>query len=183
MKIRRVWILGFVAMALGVASSVPAKVSVGDNVEEFTLEKRGGGTVRIPGELAGRVLLVNFWASWCPECKIELPELNKLSEKFKGKPVVLVAVNADRKRKAADDFLEKHPTDLMVVYDTDQNMIRAFGPVGIPASYLIGPDGKVEKHYLGFSEDSVEEYQKDIEALLRNIPAENLSVQASSESR
>jgi len=183
MRIGRLLIIGLLALAVLVASSVLAKVSVGDKVEEITLEKRGGGTLRIPGDLQDKVVLLSFWASWCPECKIELPELGKLSEKFKGKPVVLLAVNADRKRKAADDFLEKHPTDLTVLYDTDQNMIRAFGPIGIPASYLIGPDGKVEKHYLGFSEDSVEEYRKDIEALLKNIPAENLSAQAQSESR
>jgi thiol-disulfide isomerase/thioredoxin len=135
-------------------------------VQAFSLEKGSGGTFEYPADAKGKVVFMNFWASWCPECKIELPELVAIKEKYKGRPFVLLAVNADRSRKAGVKFFEKAGLDLMVFYDDEQKVINAFAPVGLPASFLIGPTGKVEKVYVGFKKDYIEKYIKDIEALL-----------------
>jgi thiol-disulfide isomerase/thioredoxin len=144
----------------------------GDAVGAFSLEKGGGGTFEYPVDAKGKVVFVNFWASWCPECKIELPELVAIREKYRDRPFVLLAVNMDRKRKAADKFLEKAGLDLVVLYDNEQKVINAFAPVGVPASYLVGPTGEVEKVYVGFKKDYIEKYIKDIEALLIGTVAE-----------
>jgi len=144
----------------------------GDAVGAFSLEKGGGGTFEYPADAKGKVIFLNFWASWCPECKIELPELVTIREKYRDRPFVLLAVNMDRKRKAADKFLEKAGLDIVVLYDNEQKMIKAFAPVGVPASYLVGPTGKVEKVYVGFKKDYIEKYIKDIEALLVGVEAE-----------
>ena len=135
-------------------------------MEAFSLEQGSGGTFEYPADAKGKVVFLNFWASWCPECKIELPELVEIREKYRDRPFVLLAVNMDRKRKAADKFLQKAGLDIVVLYDNEQKMINAFAPVGVPASYLIGPTGKVEKVYVGFKKDYIEKYIKDIEALL-----------------
>jgi thiol-disulfide isomerase/thioredoxin len=159
-----------------------AGLTEGDGVEAFSLEKGDGGTFEYPADAKGKVIFLNFWASWCPECKIELPELVAIREKYRDRPFLLLAVNMDRKRKAADKFLEKAGLDLVVLYDNEQKMISAFAPVGIPASYLIGPTGKVEKVYVGFKKDYIEKYIKDIEALLTGVVAEEAKpVQASQE--
>jgi thiol-disulfide isomerase/thioredoxin len=153
---------------------VPASAGLADGgvVPAFSLEKGSGGTFEYPTDAKGKVVFLNFWASWCPECKIELPELVAIKEKYKGRPFVLLPVNADRSRKAAVKFFEKAGLDLMVFYDDDQKVINAFAPVGIPASFLIGPTGKVEKVYVGFRKDYIEKYIKDIDTLLTGMDAE-----------
>lgn len=139
-----------------------AGMMTGDLVQPFALEKRGGGTFRFPEDAEGKVVFLNFWASWCPECKTELPELAALKKTFGNRPFLLVCVNMDRKRKAADKFLDKLGLDVLVLYDSDQKLVNSFRPVGVPASYLLGPDGRIRKVYLGFQKDSMDVYRRDI---------------------
>jgi len=153
---------------------VRAGLAEGDTVPAFSLEQGRGGTFEYPADAKGKVVFLNFWASWCPECKIELPELVAIQDKYKGRPFVLLAVNADRSRKAGVKFFEKSGLDLNVLYDDEQKVINAFAPVGIPASFLIGPTGKVEKVYVGFKKDYIEKYIKDIETLLIGTGAEGV---------
>jgi peroxiredoxin len=165
-----VWAL--VLASLLCVTPASAGLAEGDVVPAFSLEKGSGGNFEYPADAKGKVVFLNFWASWCPECKIELPELVAIREKYRERPFVLLAVNMDRKRKAADKFLEKAGLDLVVLYDNEQNVINAFAPVGVPASYLIGPTGHVEKVYVGFKKDYIDKYVKDIEALLIGAVAE-----------
>jgi len=146
------------------------RIGPGDKFAAFSLEKRGGGTARYPEDFRGRVVFIDFWASWCPECKVELPKLAELDKKFRGKPFVLLAVNVDSSRKEAEKFLERVPVDLPVLFDTNQKLIQEVAPVGMPASYLIGPEGVVQKRYIGFQDGYIETYQTDIEALLAKMP-------------
>jgi peroxiredoxin len=156
----------FVFASFVVAGPVGAGLGEGDSVGAFSLEKSGGGTFQYPEDAKGKVVFLNFWASWCPECKVELPELVDIQEKYEDRSFVLLAVNMDRKRKSADKFLKKVGLDIMVLFDNEQKVINTFAPVGVPASYLIGPTGKVEKVYIGFKKDYIEKYVADIEALL-----------------
>ncbi len=167
----RVLALGIVFW-LALCGRATAAIRQGDTVPEFTLEKAGGASVHIPGDFRGKVVLLNFWASWCPECRVELPELARLAERYKGKPFTLLAVNIDTTRKAADGALKKLGLSLPVLYDTDQKVVEAFSPVGVPASYLIGPDGKVVTLYLGFGEFFLEKYTADIDEQLNKISLE-----------
>jgi thiol-disulfide isomerase/thioredoxin len=160
--------LGWVFLFTGLVFVFPASAGLGagDPVGAFSLEKSSGGPFQFPEDAKGKVVFLNFWASWCPECKVELPELVEIQEKYKDRPFVLLAVNMDRKRKAAEKFLNKVGLDIVVLYDNEQKVINAFAPVGVPASYLIGPDGKVVKVYVGFKKDYIEMYIDDIKALM-----------------
>ncbi len=157
---------GFVFCSLG-SGSAWAAAAVGHAVAEFSLEKKGGGTFDYPKDAQGKVVFLNFWASWCPECKIELPELEKMNKKYHEQPFLFLAVNIDKKRRAADRFLKKAGLDLLVLYDTERKVVNAFGPVGMPASYLIDVEGRVHKVYLGFKHEYLEKYAEDIDALLQ----------------
>jgi len=143
-----------------------ARIEQGQTAPAFTLEKRGGGTFVYPQDAAGKVLFLNFWAEWCKECKIELPELEKIKKKFQDKPFELLAINTDRKQKVVDRFLKKVKVDLMVLYDKKQELINKFQPVGIPATYIIRPDGKVENIHYGFKMDYIDMYITEIDKLL-----------------
>ena len=156
----------FLFACLVFAFPAGAGLGSGDPVEAFSLEKSGGGEFQYPADAKGKVVFLNFWASWCPECKIELPELVEIRNKYRDRPFLLLAVNVDRTRKAADKFLEKAGLDIVVLYDNDQKVINTFAPVGVPASYLIGPSGKVVKAYVGFKKDYIEMYINDIKTLM-----------------
>ena len=170
-QIRKFKITGSCPLFLILASltflpAAQAKVEEGQAVPGFTLEKKGGGTFTYPQDGAGKVIFLNFWAEWCTECKIELPELQKIKKKYENKPFEMLAVNTDRKQKIADRFLKKIKVDMVVLYDKGQKLIKTFQPVGIPASYLIRPDGKVEKIYISFKMDYIDKYIADIDRLL-----------------
>jgi thiol-disulfide isomerase/thioredoxin len=166
-----------VILAAVLALPAAARIGPGDKFVEFSLEKRGGGTARYPEDFRGKVVFVDFWASWCPECKVELPELAKLDKKYRGKPFALLAVNVDQSQKEAERFLERYPVDLLVLFDANQKLIQEVAPVGMPASFLIGPDGVVYKQYVGFQNGYIETYQADIEALLATMPPEASAAQ------
>lgn len=163
---------------IGTSGQATAAVQEGDKVKPLVLEKREGGNFQFPQDVEGKIVFLNFWASWCPECKIELPELAKISDRYKNKPFIMLFVNMDRKRRAADRYLKKLKFDLFVLYDTDQETVKYFSPVGVPASYLIGSDGKVKKLYLGFKKEYIEKYIRDIEALIEEGEQQTASSQA-----
>jgi len=156
-----------------------AALNEGDKVEPFSLEKRGGGEAAFPGDFEGKVLFINFWASWCPECRVELPELKKIVDRFKGRSFELLAVNFDKRSSTAEKFLKKIKTDLFVLFDPKSEVIRAFGPVGVPASYLVAPDGTVVGKYIGFKEEYIEKYIQAIEAQLSAMEASAVEAQPS----
>ena len=162
---RHVFLLFPLAFMLAL-STAEAALDVGDRAEPFSLEKRDGGEAAFPGDFAGKVLFINFWASWCPECRVELPELKKIADRYKGRPFELLAINFDKRPSTAEKFLKKIKTDLVVLFDSKSEVVRAFGPVGVPASYLVAPDGTVVGKYIGFKEEYIEKYIRDIEAEL-----------------
>jgi len=83
--VQRVWCLrwAFVCISLVCTPSAQAELVVGDQVQDFSLEKTDGGILQYPQDVAGKVVFLNFLASWCPECKVELPELAKMQENYK----------------------------------------------------------------------------------------------------
>ncbi len=119
-------------------------------------------------ENRGRVVLVNFWATWCDSCREELPALNALDAKLKGKPFTLLSVNLDEApAKILPSFLKKHGVAYPVL-TADDAVLRAWGVRGLPATFLIGPDGLIEKRWLGPIDASTVE--NDILGLLQRRP-------------
>lgn len=109
------------------------------------------GTVFNLESLKGRVLIVNFWASWCDPCVREFPSLIKLVQRFKGE-VVLVAVSADKDRSDVADFIKafeaKDPA-IHVVLDPEFVIAKKWGTYKLPESYVVGRDFKVVRKIVG----------------------------------
>jgi peroxiredoxin len=135
--------IGVLAVALVVAiySGIHERVvSAGDTAPSFTIRADNGRTVSLP-DFGGKVLVLNFWATWCPPCVQETPSLSRFAEEFGGKGVVVLGVSVDRDPAAYRAFLDKfHPAFLTA---RDSRLHEDFGTYMYPETYIIDARGKV----------------------------------------
>jgi peroxiredoxin len=126
-----------------------------------------GKTVRLEDQ-RGRVVLVNFWATWCDSCREELPALSALDARLKGRPFALLSVSVDDDAaKVVPPFAKRHGVTYPVLA-ADARVLSRWGVSGLPATFLVRPDGSIEKRWLGpIDASSVE---NDILALLDRRP-------------
>jgi cytochrome c biogenesis protein CcmG/thiol:disulfide interchange protein DsbE len=110
--------------------------------------------------LKGKVVYVDFWASWCGPCKQSFPFMNELQAKYRAQGLEVVAVNLDAKRDDADKFLADVPARFTVAFDAKGDSAKRFGLKGMPSSYLIGRDGQLVAVHKGFKGDD----RKELEA-------------------
>ena len=107
------------------------------------------GTVSLDS-LRGKVVYVDFWASWCGPCRQSFPWMKSLHDRYAGKGLVIVAINLDKDRKAAEDFLSKYPAPFVVAFDPSGKTAKAFKVRGMPTSYIVGPTGAILSARSGF---------------------------------
>jgi len=116
---------------------------------------------------AGKVVIVDFWASWCVPCRRSFPWLNAMHRKYADQGLVIIGVNLDAEKSAAMTFLEDFPPEFSIYYDDTKNLAREFGVVAMPSSYLIGRDGDIRQKHFGFKVKKQGEYESAIvDALL-----------------
>jgi peroxiredoxin len=125
----------------------PETVQAGAAAPELRLSKLKGGLVSL-SDYRGRVLLLNFWATWCPGCVEELPALEKLYKKHEAGGLSVLAASLDEKRDPVAAFVEKLGLTFPIVM-ADAKAAAAYRVAGLPMSYLIGSDGVVRKRYAG----------------------------------
>jgi thiol-disulfide isomerase/thioredoxin len=110
-------------------------------------------TEELPPEFAqyrGRVLVVDFWASWCKPCRQSIPWLNGLRERHAGEGLVIVGVNVDANRADADRFQREVPLEFDVLYDPEGRLAAGFGLAGMPTTFIFGRDGKLAHTLVGY---------------------------------
>jgi thiol-disulfide isomerase/thioredoxin len=113
-------------------------------------------------DYAGKVVVLDFWASWCAPCRRSFPWLNTMHEKYADDGLVIVGVNLDLERDEAARFLGEFPALFRIVYDDDKELARRFEVIAMPSSYLIGRDGKTVEQHLGFKVKQQAEYEAAI---------------------
>jgi len=119
-----------------------------------------------PAIHTGKVVIVDFWASWCAPCRRSFPWLNAMQAKYAKRGLVVVGVNLDNDPLAADAFLDRYPADFRIVYDDDKSLARSFDVVAMPSSYLLGRDGNLVATHLGFKVREQDEYERAVVAAL-----------------
>lgn len=117
-------------------------------------------------EYQGRVLLIDFWATWCPPCKQSMPFLNALRNEFKDQGFEIIAINVDEDRDEALSFLLLHPVEYLLAYDSTGDCPAKFEVQAMPSSYFIDKQGKVRDIHLGYRERDKESIRKRIVELL-----------------
>ncbi len=125
------------------------------------------GTMHDLAKYRGKVVLVNFWATWCEPCRDEMPSIQKLKEKFVDQPFAVLAVNVDEPESRVRAFLEKTPLDLTVVLDPGKPVTKSWNARILPASYVIGRDGRVRYSVVGELDWSDPQVVKIIGEVLR----------------
>lgn len=133
---------------------------------EFTLKDVNGSSVSL-SSLKGKVVLLNFWATWCPPCRDEMPSLEKLHLRMKDKGLAVLSVSVDKSIPAVRDFIGKAPISFPVLLDTKMEVTKSlFKVYTIPTTFLIDRDGTVIEKYFGEQDWTKPEKVKKIESLL-----------------
>jgi cytochrome c biogenesis protein CcmG, thiol:disulfide interchange protein DsbE len=120
----------------------PPVVNAGDTAPKFSVVTEDGKTIT-PSNFGGKLLVLNFWASWCEPCIAETPSLNEFSQIFADKGVVVLGVSTDRNEKLYKDFLRRYRIGFETSRDPDANISSSYGTFLFPDSYIIDPNGKV----------------------------------------
>lgn len=113
-------------------------------------------------EYRGKVVMLDFWASWCVPCRRSFPWMNSMHQKYADRGLVIIAVNVDRKTEEAEKFLESYPADFKITYDPDASLAREYGVETMPSTFVFGRDGQRVARHVGFKVKRQEEYEAAI---------------------
>lgn len=136
---------------------------------EFSLQDTYGRSVSLK-DFKGKVVFIDFWASWCSPCKEEFPELNRMLDKYKNSDVAVVAVNVDKKRSHVDDFVGRFPTisnKLHILLDPQAKVIKTYNASAMPTSFILDKNGIVRYVHFGYRDTDPENWSEEIDKLLK----------------
>jgi peroxiredoxin len=135
--------------------------------EDFTLPLVGGDTLRLSAE-RGKVVLINFWATWCPPCREEMPAMERLWRQQKGQGFVLVAVSVDSDTEKVKPYLDEHKLTFPAGLDPKMDLANAYGVRAVPSSFVVDRQGHLTAIALGPREWDSDASHSLIEGLLRS---------------
>jgi len=144
----KAWGLGatLLMLASGVLQAVPARAQDAFDLEAFR----------------GKIVWVDFWASWCTPCRRSFPWLNEVMARYGDQGLEIVGVNVDKERALAEEFLRDTPARFSIAYYPEGAMAAKYEVLGMPSSFLIDRDGNVISSHIGFRRDERENYEAAI---------------------
>jgi peroxiredoxin len=154
------------APLLACAAAAAVTVQPSTIAPDFTLRSMEGPNLRL-NEQRGRVVMVNFWATWCGPCRQEMPHLNKLYDKYRDSGFVLLGVNIDDNAGKATDLAAKLGLKFPVLLDTDKTVSRLYDMGTMPATVVIDREGRVRHLHRGYRDGYELIYDQQVRALLK----------------
>jgi len=155
-------VLTFILVA---TSSVWTDAAQSKAAPAVALQNADGSMVHL-ADYRGKVVLVDFWASWCTSCKKSFPALDVIYSDYHARGLEVLAVNLDEKRRDADAFLDKYSHRMTVLFDPTGLSASTFGLKGMPTSFVIDKAGTIRFTHMGYSGDVAEAYRREIAQLL-----------------
>jgi peroxiredoxin len=140
-------------------------VVAGDNAPSFTVTTDDGRTIS-PTSFGGKLLVVHFWATWCPPCVTETPSLNAFQKEFAKAGVVVLGISVDTNAKAYRDFLQRMKISYATARDAEAKIASDYGTFQYPETYIINRDGKVVEKIISNTDWMDPERQNVIRAML-----------------
>ncbi|MFT8889585.1 MAG: TlpA disulfide reductase family protein [Ethanoligenens sp.] len=120
---------------------------------DFTLTDLAGNSVSLK-KLRGKNVYINFWATWCPWCKKELPDLEKVAQEFKNENLIVFAVDVGEDKTVVSNYMRENHYGFNVLLDTDKNMAQQYSVTSIPVSVFIDKDGNIAQRNVGVMSES-----------------------------
>ena len=160
--------LFFIAMPI-LASILSINVyasEVGQPAPQFTLPTLQQDKSTSLQQYSGKVIYLDFWASWCAPCRTSFPLLNKLHQKLKDQGFEVVAVNLDEDKSKAEEFLKEIPVDFTILRDAQGEWSDKFVVESMPTSFIIDKQGVIRNIHKGFTSDDINEIEHKITELL-----------------
>jgi peroxiredoxin len=160
---KRVLLLGSLMVA---ALSTQAAVAVAQAAPDFTLRSSNGPNLRLQ-EQRGRVVLINFWATWCGPCRQEMPQLAKLHDKYRDAGFTVVGISVDDDTRKASDVASRLGLSFPVLLDNDKTVSQLYDLATMPSTFLVDRDGRVRYVHKGYVSGTELLYDKEIRELLK----------------
>ena len=121
----------------------------------------------LPTDLSGKIVLIDFWASWCGPCKKSFPVLEAIHKDYSDKGVVVLGVNLDKQSDLMSEFLSRHPASFPIVRDAKHQLVSLVGIQSMPSSFILDEKGNVRFVHKGFhGTKTAEQYRQQINTLL-----------------
>ena len=133
---------------------------------DFTLKSNTGENIRLE-ELAGQVIFINFWASWCGPCRKELPELEELYLRYKDLGFIILAISNDNDIEKARKFFEPLNLSYPILFDNKQNVSGLYRVKAMPSSFLVDREGFIRYQHKGFKKKFISIYDEEIRELVK----------------
>lgn len=139
---------------------------IGAQAPDFTIKDLKGNDVTL-SSFKGKPILLNFWATWCPHCRRERPELNQLYKDYNGKGLVIISVANDASIEKVKKFVENNPANFIVLSDQDSIATEAYSVYALPTTFLIDRNGVIKKKFPGFRSWTDPESRKLLDELIK----------------
>jgi peroxiredoxin len=168
LSLRRLAVRGLPLLAMALAAPLAhATPAPGGPAPDFTLRTLNGPNLRLQ-EQRGRVVLINFWATWCGPCREEMPQLNRLYDKYRHSGFTLLGVNVDEDLRNVSTVAGQLGVKFPVLLDTDKQVSKLYEMNAMPATLLIDRDGKVRYLHRGYRPGFEQTYDQQIRELLKD---------------
>jgi len=153
------------------ATSGAAALNLNAKAPDFETKQltEPGGSFKLSRQL-GKVVYVDFWASWCTPCRYSFPILDGLADKYGAQGFMVVGVNQDDSVKDREAFRQKVPVKFALLDDGDHDVAKAFDVKAMPCGYLIDRKGILRRIHLGFDASTPEKLEAEIQLLLKEVP-------------
>ena len=144
-------------------------LETGQTLPHFSLKDLRSGHLIQSDDFKGKVIYIDFWATWCAPCIEGLPKLDKLQNSFSKENFQIVTINVNNDIKTVEAFLEKIDTKLMVLSDPENIALSRFKLKGIPSGFLINQDGKVILSHTGYDANFIKHLKKQIQKQIKTL--------------
>ena len=153
------------AMLMSGCSDETAQLVNGQPAPGFQLQQLKGGDSNFPADYKNKVVALRFWADWCPFCESEMRALEPVYQKYRDQGLVILAVNVRQDRDTAQKFIGKLDISYAALLDTEGEVARAYGVMGLPTTFFIDGEGVLQKRILG--ESTPEVFEQILQELLK----------------
>lgn len=141
-------------------------LALAEPAPDFTLKSDNGKNIRL-AEQRGKVVMINFWASWCGPCRKEMPLLDELYQRYEPAGFTLFGVNVEQNPEAAQRFLEDVGVSFPILYDPESSVSQRYQVDAMPTTVMVDRDGQVRYVNRGYKDGDEEKYRKQVRELIR----------------